>query len=251
MEKRSYKKHWTKEKCQEVSLKCVSRSDFKKKYKGSYESCRVNNWLDDVCSHMEKLKKDSGYWTKEKCHNESLKYNTKIDFQKYSPVAYKTSIKNKWIDDICKHMIRLGNRKHKCIYSYEFSDNSVYIGLTYHIIKRMNDHKNDINSSVFKHIEKTNISPTFKQLTDYVNVDIAVKLEGEYVQKYKDDGWNILNKAKTGSIGGVPIKWTKEKCLEEALKYNSKKELRKENKTVYNTCLKNKFLNEVIYTIKL
>ena len=242
--KRAYKIYWTKERCQEVSTTCKTRSEFKK-YKGAYESCRINGWLDDVCNHMLELKKVSGYWTKEKCSEESIKYNTKIDFQNYSPVAYKKSLKNKWIDDICKHMIKIGDRKHKCIYSYEFSDNSVYVGLTYNTTKRINGHENDINSCVYKHIEKTNISPIFNQLTDYIDVDYAIKMEGEYVEKYKNDGWCILNKAKTGSIGGCPIKWTKEKCLEESLKYNTKKELRKANKTVYNTILKNSWMKEI------
>ena len=52
-----------------------------------------------------KLKiKPSGYWTKEKCHEEALKYNTRGEFQKKSSTAYVKSRKEKWLDEICIHM---------------------------------------------------------------------------------------------------------------------------------------------------
>ena len=42
--------------------------------------------------------------------------------------------------------------------------------------------------------------------------------EGYYVEKYRNEGWKILNKAKTGiaksSIGGGYIKYTFEKAVE-------------------------------------
>lgn len=46
-------------------------------------------------------------WTKELCHKEALKCETKTEFlTKYSH-AYKKSCKNKWIDEICIHMKNL------------------------------------------------------------------------------------------------------------------------------------------------
>lgn len=48
--------------------------------------------------------KKRGYWTKEKCHEEALKYETKSDFQKFSKSAYSSARKNIWIDEICSHM---------------------------------------------------------------------------------------------------------------------------------------------------
>lgn len=48
---------WTKEKCQEEALKYKSRSDFAKKSGGVYSKARKNNWLNDICSHMETFKK--------------------------------------------------------------------------------------------------------------------------------------------------------------------------------------------------
>jgi hypothetical protein len=40
-------------------------------------------------------------WTKERCLEEALRYNTRGEF--FS--AYQTSINNNWLDDICSHMV--------------------------------------------------------------------------------------------------------------------------------------------------
>jgi predicted GIY-YIG superfamily endonuclease len=235
---------WTKDSCKEEALKYKNKRDFRKYSYSAYSASIRNKWYEFICLHMNNLI-HVNYWTKEKCAEESLKYKSKTEFKEKSPSAYTISCSNKWIDDICSHMINIGNRYNKCIYVYEFSDKSVYIGLTYNIDDRKYRHKNDKNSSVYKYIEKTNLNPIFKQITDYIIVDNAIIKEGEYVEKYKNDGWNILNKSKTGSIGGNIIKWTKEKCKEEALKFNNKKDFIKNNESVYNICIKRNWLSDI------
>ena len=91
----------------------------------------------------------------------------------------------------------------------------------------------------------TNIKPELKQLTYFLIEDEAKKQEQFFVDKYKEEGWNILNIAKTGSLGGSSIYWTKEKCLEEALKYNHRVEYQKYNHSSYNSALLNKWLDEI------
>ncbi len=48
-----------------------------------------------------------GFWTKDKCHEEALKYNTKKDFKEKSISVYSICVRRKWIDDICEHMVEL------------------------------------------------------------------------------------------------------------------------------------------------
>jgi len=189
--------------------------------------------------------KPMGYWTKEKCHEEALKYKVKKDFKYYSPTAYVKSCEKKWINEICTHMKALGNRSSKCIYACEFPDNHVYVGLTYNIENRKYRHLTNNKSSVYIHQNKTNLDPVFKKLTDYINVDIAIIKEADYVEKYKNNGWVVLNKVKTGSIGGNVIKWTKEKCQEEALKYNNKTDFINNTSTAYNKACKQKWLDDI------
>lgn len=50
------------------------------------------------------MKKPNNYWTKDNCKKVALKYNSRMNFKKYDASAYTTSIKNKWLSDICSHM---------------------------------------------------------------------------------------------------------------------------------------------------
>lgn len=45
--------YWTKDKCREVALECQSRFEFQKKYTGrAYRAAYDNDWLDELCNHM-------------------------------------------------------------------------------------------------------------------------------------------------------------------------------------------------------
>jgi len=240
-----YKKSgfWSKEECQKESNKYLFRNDFKNGSPVAYSVSLENKWMDELCNHMEKKRKGIEYWTKEKCQEISLKYDSKTKLARNEPTLYKISLRMKWLDEICYHMKKNGNRLNKCIYAYEFSDKSVYIGLTYNVDDRCTRHKNDSGSQVFKHSLK--FQSTFKTLTDYVNVNVASNLEGEFVQKYKNDGWLILNKIKTGGIGGNVIKWNKEKCQEESLKYNKRSDFAKHSPCAYSSAIKHNWLDDI------
>lgn len=123
-------------------------------------------------------------WTKEKCHYEALKYNTRIDFMKNNKNAYGASQKHGWLDDVCSHMIKIGNRLFRCIYVYEFSDNSVYVGLTYNLQKRDISRKKQNDDAVTKYINETKIIPILRQLSDYIPINDASLLEKEFIKKY-------------------------------------------------------------------
>jgi hypothetical protein len=183
-------------------------------------------------------------WTKEKCCEEALKYNTRIEFCVKSNVAYSKSLKMRWDDEICSHMIRLGNRENRCIYVYEFSDNCAYIGLTYNLAQRNNYRKLKNNDAVTKHISETNLTPAIKQLTEYIPTNKASLLENEYIEKYRNNGWIILNRIKGGTIGGV-LKWNFEKCREEALKYTTKTEFKRGNDSAYKSAKRHNWFDEI------
>lgn len=246
--------YWTYEKCKEEALKYKDRSEFKIKSGTAYNKASKNNWINKICSHMIEHQKPKGYWTIEKCHEEALKYTTKIDFrnnnlpaynaaykhkwfdkicshmiikkvfpknywtkelcqleakkyqyryefQKKSIGAYKSAFNNSWLDEICSHMVSAGNIMKRCIYVYEFSDNSAYIGLTYNINNRHNKHINDKKSSVYRKLSE-NINYNLIQLTDYINIEESRILEKFHIERYKTNNWNILNIAKAGSVGG-------------------------------------------------
>lgn len=236
--------YWTKERCFEKALTYSTIGEFRKSYDGAYTKARRKGWLKEICLHMILSQKPSGYWTKERCTKEASKYDTKKDFIKNNSSAYVISCKNRWIDDICFHMKILGSMVKRLIYAYEFSDNYVYIGLTYDLEKRDSRHKKDKKSKVYKHIEATGLTPVLKQRSELIDVERAKILEGEILMEYQALNWMILNKAKTGGIGGH-LKWTRGKCIKEALKYKTKKEFRLKNQSAYNSAIKNKWLDDI------
>lgn len=66
-------------------------------------------------------RKPYGYWTKEKCKEESLKYSNRKEFKMLCKSAYaivqRNGWSNNWLDDICFHMV---NGRIKNIDNYEF-----------------------------------------------------------------------------------------------------------------------------------
>lgn len=245
MKKRRPCNYWTKEKCVEVALSCKNKNELKKKYKGAYNSAYYNNWLDEICSHMETY----------------------------------------------------GNKQKRCIYVYEFIDNFVYVGLTYNIVIRNNQHL--LKGPVSEHIKKCGVY-NFLQLTEYIDIETATKLEDEYINMYKSNGWTLLNRKKGGCLGSLSyvifskveceekssicntktefrnkfrkyydysrkmqwlneicshmknpnIKWTKEKCTEEAKKYSFRSEFKLKCRPAYRVSCKNKWLNEICKHMK-
>jgi hypothetical protein len=82
------------------------------------------------------MKKPNGYWTKERCHEEALKYNRRVDFHKESKSAYSKAFKSGWLDDICSHMNTKKSRKITKELCYEVS--SGYTNKSEFIVKEPN-----------------------------------------------------------------------------------------------------------------
>lgn len=241
----AYKSWKNRNDCIIDALKYSIKSEWIKNSNAAYISALKNGWISDCCMHMIKPEIWNKKWTKETCIVEAKKYSTRNDFRKKSSGAYDAARDNNWLDEICLHMIVIGNLKRRCIYSYEFSDNCVYVGLTYDIYKRNINRKSNENDQVTKHIKETQLEPILKQLTEYVSVDYASKLEEVYIQSYKMNGWNVLNRIKGGGIGGNSEMWTYNNCKEEALKFNYRNDFKKNSGSAYRISLKNKWLNEI------
>ena len=236
------RKVWSKQRCIEEALKYTTRGDFRKYSGSAYNRSLKEGWIDEICKHMISIKHPKYYWTKERCQKEALKYKTRSEFNKGSISAYSKAWDYKWLDEICGHMDIIGNKYNRCIYSYEFVDNYVYVGLTYNIEERKKQH--DKRGPVKNHILKTDNLPTLKILTDYISNELAIIKESEFLEYYISNNWKILNSVKTGALGGGKTKWTKEKCKEEALKYNNIKNYRKGSLS-YRTAVRNNWLDEI------
>ena len=242
--------YWTKEHCAEEAKKYQNRSSFCKGSNGAYTAALKHSWLDEICSHME-VRWQKKWDTKAKCAKEAKKYKNRTDFQRYSPGAWNAANKHNWLDEICSHMETYGNLFLRCIYAFEFSDISVYIGLTDNIQRREKQHLKSSNSAVYKHIQKTSLTPILQILHEYTDKELAKTLEKFYIEDYRSKGWNILNRAKAGSLGGKYVFWTYEECKSHALQCSTRSEFITKHPGAYASAIKNKWLDDICQHMEL
>ena len=129
------------------------------------------------------------------------------------------------------------NKRVYIVYVYTFLDNTAYVGLTKQLQERHKEHnrmKRGKYDTVKQHAIDLGIDlPNPIILEENLTAEEAQEKEGYWVDKFKEDGINVLNKAKTGkessSLGGVNRKWTYEVCYSEAKKYDYKRNF-------YNAC---------------
>jgi predicted GIY-YIG superfamily endonuclease len=136
----------------------------------------------------------------------------------------------------------------RIIYGCLFEEtNHIYIGLTSTFKKRIDEHHYRGNSAVYQYIKKTNLKPKILKLTKFISEDDAPKQEIYFMEKYKNDGYTLLNRCKGGNLGGGSgnLKWTKEKVLNLCKNYESIIGFKKENRGAYQTACRLGYLNEV------
>jgi hypothetical protein len=213
--------YWTYEKCEEITKNYSIHSEFCKDYPNVYSIIHKYNWVE-LLSHMQHITINGNvrqfyenFDTIEKCTEEALKYKTRSEMCKNSNYAYSVILKNNW-DKICfAHMKRQMTLKERVIYVFEFNTTTpkyAYIGLTCQIERRKKAHLYGTEkgkSSVFEKIKEINVIPEFKLLTSTsVKEEDAPEIESMWVEKYRDMGYTLLNKAKAGSLGGMKSKFT-------------------------------------------
>jgi hypothetical protein len=163
-------------------------------------------------------------YSDEELANAAKLYKHISDFQNQDPNK-EAQARNKgeeFFKKITSHMTPKGGYGRKMVYVYEFTEKdekgnsepvAAYVGITSNEERRNIEHttgvdyfgKESDSSPVYKFL-KSNPGTTyeFKKLSDgYIPFEEAQKLESEFENKYRNDGWLILNVAKTGSLGST------------------------------------------------
>jgi hypothetical protein len=236
-------KVWTYDEAKDEAKKYNTFAEFVKN-SPAYNQSRSHGWIKDF---QEFLDTKNFRWTKELVQKEADKYKTRVEFKKNSPRAYSAAHQHGWIDDVTKDMIQLGHLYKRMVYAYEFSDNTVYVGLTLNKEKRHSSHNDlvKISSPVAKHILKTKLTPEFKVISDYIDAQDAQDLENCTIENYRQNGWNILNSHKGGGLGACRRFWTKDMVQKEAEKYTTRGEFKKNSKNAYQAAQKYGWLEEL------
>lgn len=89
---------WTKERCADVASSCVSRAEFRRKHGIARQIAQRNGWMDEICAHMVLAKKPNGYWTLDRCQEESRKFESRSAFATGCPSAYDAAWRRGWLD---------------------------------------------------------------------------------------------------------------------------------------------------------
>ena len=246
---------WDYDSVKEEASKYKSRGEFQKMCGYAYEVARINGWLDEWFVHsIKKL------WDYDSTKEESKRYNTRNDFKKGSRGAYKAALRNGWLNDfdwLKDVRFDLFKDKIDCVYAYEFNElKSVYVGRTLMCLKKQRDrdHIFGKNDAVAIFAKQNDVPiPKPKILEQDLTIEEGSKREGYWLQRYIDNGWNALNRTRTGSIGGLGAskrKWNYDSIKEEAKKYNTRNGFKKGSKGAYNTAWRNGWMDDFFPKIK-
>ena len=205
----------------------------------------VNSKLSGGCSGCRLT------YSKEVCHKAALQCQYRSEFAEKFKGEYMAALRNRWLDEICNHMIAVGNHYKRCIYAYEFPNieekNYVYVGLTDHIPQR--DIMHGRKGAVYTFCKKHNVErPKPIQLTEYIDKEEAKEQEGIQLSKYIAKGWLPLNRVKTGSLGGHLANdgFTFEECKAVGQKYSKRSEWKRSDYPTYYIASKRGWINDII-----
>lgn len=245
---------WTREACFNEAKKYSTRMEFQNNCESAYKRALKLGWLDDY-TWMNPVFKPKGYWDNyDRVREEAKKYSSRTDFYKGNQFVYYIAIKNGWINDLIPLKQNITERI-RCVYSYEFKEfNVAYVGITIDKKRRHLQHKGVSTtgksaSAVLKFISTHKMEiPNPIYWFDNCTIAEAQKLENDIVRHYSEQGWTLLNKAKTGvghgAIGVIDLKWTKEECYKEAKKYKSRTEFCKNCSSAYSKALRKGWIND-------
>lgn len=230
---RKPRNYWTKERVFEEARKYETKNAFRKGCMSAYLYAHRNKWIDEMYFFKNIYKS----WTKEKVFEEAKKYTTRTEFANNAHYVYETARENGWLDEmpwLVDGIAKLFTDKIDCVYKYYWEEtNSIYIGRT--ICQNVRDRVHIFNDrdTVHKYAKENGLAvPPMEIIEDNLTLEEGLDREDYWKNYYKEKGYNVLNTAKTGigsgslgTIGGW--KWSNEKILAEAKKYNTAAEFKK------------------------
>lgn len=233
--------YWTKSRCLELAANYDTKADYRRAFPGAFLAAYQNGWWEEVSQLLTESRTPNGYWTKNRCRTAAQDFEHRSDFKGAFPTAYARAREKGWLDDVCAHMTYLGNRGERYVYQIEFSDGSVYVGLTYNPEERLASHKLKTKQlkNRFKRLEHRFI------VSELMTADDAALEEIRLIDALTQQGRKVLNKNRGGSLGGSEEYWTKSKCAETALLFETRTELKAAHPGCYGKMRKEKWIEEL------
>lgn len=263
---------WTESTCREVALKYKVKRDFKESEPSAYTSALYHGWYKDYTWLRDG--RDSGVtrnigfkavknfshshpkYTNEQIIEAAKKYIKKVDFLHNDNALYHAALNRglmpqfTWLKSSA-HLYDTINY----VYRYYFAEqNAVYVGRTIKPEERDFDHhreRGEESSAVLKFARENGTAiPKMEILEKGLSgIESQIK-EDEYVKKYRAEGMEILNKGATG-LGrgsmGMKKKYSKQKFMEIAHRYETAKEFREKEKGAFSAGCQNGWIKECTF----
>ena len=250
------RRKWTYEKCQEEAKKYKTKTEFQKGNPGAYVFARKNGFLKSF-EWFEEIKKPNGYWTRERCEEESRKYHSKKEFVKGCSAAHHAAVVNGWLDDfdwLIDQRIDVVRGKIDSVYVYVFEDTKVaYVGRTLMRRQKKRDKEHIFNFEADKvaryALEHHVPVPPMQILESNLTLGEGQAREDYWRKWYEQHGYTMLNRIATGvgkgSLGAIGQgKWNRKTCYDEAKKYKTSSEFEYGSSGAYSAARINGWLND-------
>jgi len=213
---------WTKEALLKSASKYNTVKDWRTKEPSAYSTAGQRKLLPELTAHMHK-QIVHGYWTEQRILDSAKNFDQISKWAAAESSAYSASKRLGIHKQATAHMTPVGNIRKRCIYVIKIKGtNLAYVGLTGNIKRRLRDH---LKTKRFMELVAQYGASAIScdQISDYIPAEEAQNLEAQTCVDCLHDGLELLNKAPTGSLGGITIKWTKEAILNDAKRYKTVK----------------------------
>ncbi len=225
---------FTKEYCREIASRCNSIASFKRMSEHGYEVSRKNGWVHEFASEFnylstgDAIRISRGFMSDSEIETVARKYKTVKEFRKKDERIYTLAVSHGIINSFT-FLRRVPDDERwyeDYVYVYEFPEtNTAYVGRTGCMKRRHREHC-DKRDKIRIYADSIGIAvPQPKVLHNKLSMDEGPRMEGLETERYKKEGWNMLNEAKPGSLGGLANSRSYRKALEASKKYEYFKDL--------------------------
>lgn len=221
--------------CRSIASTCHSRGEFSRKDGPAYNKSRVQGWLDGFATEFHYMTQteatrhtkhlNGNYMTDDEVEAVARKYTTLSSFRHRSPDVFliasgpRRLIKNfTWLKRCPKSELPTNG---DIVYVYEFEEtHAAYVGRSCNLERRDNEHRRKNNDSVYIYSSQSGIPiPTPKILHTGITIESGAKLEQDEIERYRADGWIMINRCRGGSIGQLGIGIPKKKVIKTSKQY--------------------------------
>lgn len=240
-----------------MKSKYNSLAEWRKADPSGCESARTKGLIVKICETFGwdykpiLNNKPSGYWTKEKCIEDALKYKDRSKWEKAKGSSHSISKRRNWYEECVAHMPLLN----KPTGYWNIKENVLAEAKKYEYKEDWKKNSSGSNSSARRkgwydecvaHMIPVKFKWGKESLLKEAN---KYKTTSEFL-KYSNGAYqvsiklNCLDYVTQNLKNTRQVKWTLERCKLESIKYNTRSEWQKKSNNSYNAARRNGWLDE-------